>query len=116
MSSVQLDDALRQLVGVDEALADRVRIAIMIYLVVRGRARFKELQEGLGLTPGNLAFHLKRLEEKGYVKIKRSLLDARGRVVIPTQFGLTALFDLVSLLRRAVEAIVERRGASPQEP
>lgn len=90
-------------VGLDPLLLDRNRLAIALFLLARGTTRFKALQDGLGLTSGNLASHLRRLEEAGYVKTARTLPDARARVVRITPQELGALQTMIDRLRSAVE-------------
>jgi len=53
------------------------RLAIMLILVMRGRTTFSELQQILGLTPGNLGSHLEKLEREGYVEKFRCLRGLR---------------------------------------
>ncbi len=63
--------------------------------------RFKVLQEKLELTPENLASHLKMLENADYVRNRRSLLDARVRIVSSSATGLLALADFLESLVKA---------------
>ncbi len=54
------------------------------------------------MTSGNLASHLRKLEEADYVKIRAWLSDARSRVVTPTPQGLRALANFIVELRKAL--------------
>jgi DNA-binding MarR family transcriptional regulator len=96
---MQPGDKLRRFLEADDLLSNRVRFAVMVYLSIRGRTRFKKLEERLSLTPGNLSSHLDKLESAGYVKTSRPMLDARGRLVSMTPIGLAALADSLSRLK-----------------
>jgi DNA-binding HxlR family transcriptional regulator len=65
---------------------ERVRLGIVGALAARDRMRFGELKDLLGLTDGNLSVHARRLEEAGYVAVRKSF---EGRVP-KTEFRLTA--------------------------
>lgn len=80
----------------NELIGEKTRLAIMIYLSLNGKATFKRVQDGLGLTSGNLASHLEKLEGGGYIEVRRSLLDARQRVIKPTPIGLAALAEFTT--------------------
>lgn len=49
----------------------RIRLGIMSALLVNQETNFNELKELIQVTDGNLASHLKTLEESGYVKVQK---------------------------------------------
>jgi len=51
----------------DKAFENRIRLGLMSALMVNDELDFTSLKELLGLTDGNLASHLKNLENKGYI-------------------------------------------------
>ena len=53
------------------------RMAIMSYLAVRDAVSFNELSERLELTDGNLESHLRKLEEAGYLGVRKSFLGRK---------------------------------------
>ena len=55
----------------------RIRLGIMSALVVNAEINFNELKELLQITDGNLASHLKTLEESGYVKIQKGFVGRK---------------------------------------
>ena len=67
-------EPLRELTK-NHVLGNPIRLAIMLYLLPRGRALFKELLDVLEVTPGNLDSHLRTLEKAGYVKIYKVFAD-----------------------------------------
>jgi DNA-binding HxlR family transcriptional regulator len=74
MSGQQLDIILAK---VPDKLFHGYRILIMTALkVADGEIRFQELKRILQISDGNLASHLRALEQEGYVK-GRSFLEGR---------------------------------------
>jgi DNA-binding MarR family transcriptional regulator len=55
----------------------RVRLGIMSALVVNTEVSFNELKELLDITDGNLASHLKSLEENAYVKVEKGFVGRK---------------------------------------
>lgn len=96
---MQPEEKIRKLIEESGILIDRHRLAIMLYLSLRGKARFKDIAEGLGLSAGNLAHHLRILEERSYVKVDKMWRDMRGRVISLTPEGYEALVSFLSKLR-----------------
>jgi DNA-binding MarR family transcriptional regulator len=59
----------------DPLIHQQTRLQILACLYRNRQASFTDLRDGLGLTPGNLQSHVTRLEEGGYVKSGRVLVD-----------------------------------------
>ena len=55
----------------------RIRLGIMSALMVNTDISFNELKELLNITDGNLASHLKTLEENDYVKIYKGFIGKK---------------------------------------
>lgn len=55
----------------------RVRLGIMSALLVNTEVNFNELKELIQVTDGNLASHLKTLEETGYLKVKKGFIGRK---------------------------------------
>jgi DNA-binding MarR family transcriptional regulator len=55
----------------------RIRLGIMSALMVNEQISFNELKELLSITDGNLASHLKTLEESSYVKIQKGFIGRK---------------------------------------
>jgi len=55
----------------------RIRLGIMSALLVNAEANFNELKELIDVTDGNLASHLKTLEENGYIKIHKGFIGRK---------------------------------------
>ena len=54
-----------------------IRLGIMSALVVNKEMNFNELKELLGITDGNLASHLKTLEESEFVKVQKGFIGRK---------------------------------------
>jgi len=59
----------------DPVIHQPTRLRLMTVLHRNRQASFTDLRDGCGLTPGNLASHMAKLEEAGYVKSGRILVD-----------------------------------------
>ena len=57
---------------IDDVIHGRLRLSIMAYLSGAGTADFNELKTKVGGTDGNLSVHIRKLEEAGYVDIKKT--------------------------------------------
>jgi DNA-binding MarR family transcriptional regulator len=55
----------------------RIRLGIMSALVVNAEVDFNTLKELIGVTDGNLASHLKTLEDNGYVKVQKGFIGRK---------------------------------------
>ncbi len=55
----------------------RVRLGIMSVLMVNKSYDFNSLKETLNVTDGNLASHLKALEEKGMIKVNKQFIGRK---------------------------------------
>ena len=71
--------------GLDPLFHDRARFGIMVVLLKNGEVDFNTLKRELGLTDGNLATHLRKLEEAGVVQYRKTFVGRRPR----TYYSLT---------------------------
>ena len=55
----------------------RIRLGIMSSLMVNNEVNFNELKELIQVTDGNLASHLKTLEENEYVKVQKGFIGRK---------------------------------------
>lgn len=55
----------------------RIRLGIMSTLMVNEEMNFNELKELIDVTDGNLATHLKTLEENGYIKVQKGFVGRK---------------------------------------
>jgi DNA-binding MarR family transcriptional regulator len=94
-------DTLKQ----GEIFSAQHRFTIMFLLYLHRSAGFTELQRLLGVSPGNLDHHLRRLSEAGYVKT-RHVLDWRPlKVVEITGLGARMFREYASEMRELLKLI-----------
>ena len=55
----------------------RIRLGIMSALMVNAEVSFNELKELLDITDGNLASHLRTLEESGTIKVLKGFIGRK---------------------------------------
>ncbi len=55
----------------------RVRLGIMSALMVNDHVNFNDLKELLEITDGNLASHLKALEENNIIKVEKGFIGRK---------------------------------------
>lgn len=85
----------------DPLLLSEVRLGVVAALLARPSATFSDLKGLLGLTQGNLSIHLQKLEEAGYVLVKKDFVGRRPRTTCRLSArGRRALLDHVENLRR----------------
>jgi len=63
--------------GLNKFFENRVRLGIMSILVVNDSYDFNNLKEALGVTDGNLASHLRVLEENGLIKSSKQFIGRK---------------------------------------
>ena len=95
----------------------RLRVAVTLATLRDGDSlSFTRLQELLGLTPGNLITHLRKLEDAGYVTTVKSGRGVTSRTSVSlSQTGRKALDNYTAVLRQLLEsASTNTNGTSPQ--
>ena len=55
----------------------RIRLGIMSAVLVNEEVNFNDLKELIQVTDGNLASHLKTLEEHQYIKVKKGFIGRK---------------------------------------
>jgi DNA-binding MarR family transcriptional regulator len=68
--------------AIDDVIHGSVRLDIMAFLKGARQADFVELRTALGVTDGNLAMQLRKLEEHGYVRLDKGHLGRRTRMTV----------------------------------
>ncbi len=68
---------MKALDRLDAALEHRVRLAICVLLARNGEISFARFKEQLQLTDGNLGAQLRRLEDDGYIALRRDFVDRK---------------------------------------
>lgn len=91
---------------IDDVIHGRMRLGIMAYLVRNEVADFNELKSALNATQGNLSVHLRKLEEVGYVKIKKGYLGRKPRTQVQlVQKGRKAFNDYLDDMSSLIDGV-----------
>ena len=85
----------------------RVRLGVMSALMVNDQVSFNELKELIQVTDGNLASHLKALEENGYIKVNKGFV---GRKTNTTYAVTKAGEKAFGLHLDALEQMIKQMG------
>jgi DNA-binding MarR family transcriptional regulator len=94
----------------------RLRVVVTLATLRDGdNLSFTRLQDLLGLTPGNLITHLRKLEDAGYVTTVKSGRGVTSRTSVSlSEQGRKAFDNYTAVLRQLLDA-ASINGASPQE-
>lgn len=84
----------------DDIIHSRIRLAIIAVLISVEEAEFNFLKEKVNTTDGNLSVHIRKLDEAGYVSVKKEFIDRKPKTV----------YALSNKGRKAFELYVERLG------
>ncbi len=85
----------------------RIRLGIMSALMVNSSVNFNELKQLLDVTDGNLASHLRALEENDFIKVQKGFIGRKTNTTYSiTKNGekafknhLTALEKMIGIFR-----------------
>ncbi|MCF0057911.1 transcriptional regulator [Dyadobacter sp. CY356] len=87
----------------NKVFESKVRLGIMSVLVVNDAVSFNELKELLQLTDGNLASHLKALEETEYVRFEKQFNGRKPLTTYKaTETGQKAFTDHLQVLENMI--------------
>lgn len=103
--------------ALDKILHDPIRLKIILKLVSTSTMGFYELKGLTNTTDGNLATHLRSLENSGYISVSKTYEGRRVKTLYAiTEEGNKALNKHLSRLRTLIDlgrnALRERRAAS----
>ncbi|MEO6671160.1 MAG: transcriptional regulator [Ferruginibacter sp.] len=84
----------------------RVRLGIMSALMVNDEINFNDLKELLNITDGNLASHLKALEENVFVKVEKGFIGRKTNTTYKiTKAGEKAFKSHIAALEKMIRSI-----------
>jgi DNA-binding MarR family transcriptional regulator len=97
--------------GLDPVIHAPARLRIMVTLAALpdgDNLSFTRLQGLIGLTPGNLITHLRKLEDAGYVSTKKNGAGVTARTSIAlSHTGRAALDRYTTVLRQLLDSAYE---------
>ena len=83
----------------------RVRLGIMSALMVNAEVNFNELKELLEITDGNLAIHLKALEENSIIKVEKGFIGRKTNTTYKiTKAGEKAFKEHINALEKMIRS------------
>lgn len=83
----------------------RVRLGIMSALMVNAEVNFNELKTLLEITDGNLASHLKALEENNFVKVEKGFIGRKTNTTYSiTKLGTASFKAHISALEKMIKS------------
>ena len=83
----------------------RIRLGIMSALMVNAEVSFNDLKELLDITDGNLASHLKNLEESGSIKVQKGFVGRKTNTTyIVTKAGEKAFKAHLAALEQMINS------------
>jgi DNA-binding HxlR family transcriptional regulator len=84
----------------------RIRLGIMSALMVNTAINFNELKELIEVTDGNLASHLKTLEENGFIKVQKGFIGRKTNTTYSvTRAGEKAFKQHLDALEQMIKSI-----------
>jgi DNA-binding MarR family transcriptional regulator len=87
----------------DRVIHEKGRLPIVSLLAASPELSFTELRETLKMTDGNLAMHIKTLQEAGFVSVTKSFRERRPHTTVAlTPTGRKAFADYIDLLEEIV--------------
>jgi DNA-binding MarR family transcriptional regulator len=94
--------------GLDPVIHAPARLRLMVTLATLPEGdnlSFTRLQDLIGLTPGNLITHLRKLEDAGYVRSERSGSGVNGKTAVSlTPDGRIALDHYRTVVRELLDS------------
>lgn len=104
---------MNTLEGFDPVLEHRVRLAIGVLLARHGEISFSRFKELLSLTDGNLGAQLRKLEDEGYVSLRRDFAERKP----VTWYTLTAAGrQALDRHLRALQGMISSVDSPPGQP
>ncbi|HEX2968043.1 MAG TPA: transcriptional regulator [Bacteroidales bacterium] len=91
--------------GINKLFENRVRLGIMSVLIVNESYDFNSLKEALEVTDGNLASHLKALEENELIKVNKQFIGKKPNTTYSiTDKGRTLFRDHLKALENLIRS------------
>ena len=78
----EVSNEIPTLANIDKLIHEPARLMIMSYLFVVEAADFTFLKNQTGLTWGNLSSHITKLEEAGYVEVKKKFKGKKPNTML----------------------------------
>src|SRR5450432_2614683 len=92
--------------NLNKTFDSRVRLGIMSTLMVNDQVNFNHLKQLIKVTDGNLASHIKALEETGYIKVNKGFIGRKTNTTYTvTGVGQKAFRQHLAALEKMIKGI-----------
>lgn len=99
---------LHPLANIDQIIHAPARLMVLTYLYVTESVDYVFLMRLTGLTWGNLATHLNKLEEAGYVEIQKTFNGKKPQSILRlTEQGRSAFKEYKKSLKQVLDDLPE---------
>ncbi|GAC1379713.1 MAG: transcriptional regulator [Ginsengibacter sp.] len=94
------------ILNLNKTFDSRVRLGIMSSLMVNDQINFNDLKELIQVTDGNLASHIKSLEESGFLKIIKGFVGNKSSTSYTiTKLGEKAFRQHLAALEKMIKGL-----------
>jgi len=109
MSDTEMNEAeLHPLADLDQVIHASARLMVLVHLYVVESVDYVFLKNQTGLSWGNLSTHLNKLEESGYVAIKKGFKGKKPHTMIHlTKRGREAFKDYKQSMQQVLDDLPE---------
>jgi len=88
-----------------KAFESRIRLGIMSALAVNDSLDFTSLREFLDVTDGNLATHIKKLEEENFIRVEKAFINNKPNTKYSmTKEGKKAFENHLAVLEQIIKS------------
>jgi len=92
--------------NLNKTFDSRVRLGIMSTLMVNDAINFNDLKQLINVTDGNLASHIKSLEESAYIKVNKGFIGKKTNTTYAvTKLGEKAFQQHLSALEKMIKGM-----------
>ena len=92
--------------NLNKVFDSRVRLGIMSTLMVNDEINFNDLKQLIDVTDGNLASHMKSLEDSAYVKVNKGFIGRKTNTTYAvTKAGQKAFQQHLDALEEMIKTI-----------
>ena len=90
--------------NLNKVFDSRIRLGIMSMLMVNDAINFNALKQLIEVTDGNLASHIKSLEDAGYIKVNKGFIGRKTNTTYTaTKAGEKAFQQHLSALEKMIK-------------
>lgn len=97
--------------SLDKVLHEPARLSVVACLAVVDEADFVFLQSQTGMTGGNLSSHVRKLEDAGYITVRKEFNGAKPRTSFTlTDAGRASFTEYLASIRNLLSVLAKENG------